>query len=70
MDGARLEIEKARLSAYETTPPSVMLGMAAKELASKLRHVDHLNVGSDGLGPMLRELMEAGTRRLESKSKD
>lgn len=69
VEGARVEIEKSRLAAYEATPPSVMLGMAAKELASKLKHVDHLNVGSDGLGPMLRELMEAGTRRLENGHK-
>ncbi len=68
VDGARLEIEKSRLDAYERTPPSVMFGMAAKELASKLKQIDHLNVGSDGLGPMLRDLMEAGTRTLEKKA--
>ena len=47
--------------------PHVMFGMAAKELASKLTTIDHINVGGDGLGPMLRDLMEAGTRRLEAK---
>lgn len=68
VEGARLAIEKERLDAYEKTPPSVMFGMAAKELASKLKQIDHLNVGSDGLGPMLRDLMEAGTRSLEKTS--
>lgn len=67
VEGAHVEIEKQRLAAYEATPPGVMLGMAAKELAQKLKHVDHLNVGSDGLGPMLRELMEAGTNKLNGK---
>jgi regulator of protease activity HflC (stomatin/prohibitin superfamily) len=67
VEGAHLEIEKARLDAYEATPPSVMFGMAAKELAGKLKQIDHVNVGSDGLGPMLRDLMEAGTKRLEQK---
>jgi regulator of protease activity HflC (stomatin/prohibitin superfamily) len=67
VEGAHVEIEKQRLAAYEATPPGVMLGMAAKELAQKLKHIDHLNVGSDGLGPMLRELMEAGTNNLNGK---
>lgn len=68
VEGARLEIEKSRLDAYEATPPAVMFGMAARELASKLKTIDHINVGSDGLGPMLRDLMEAGTKRLEKKA--
>lgn len=65
VEGAHVEVEKARLAAYEAMPPGVMLGIAAKELAQKLKHVDHLNVGSDGLGPLLRDLMEAGTHRLK-----
>lgn len=68
VEGARLAIEKSRLDAYEATPPAVMFGMAAKELASKLKSIDHINVGADGLGPMLRDLMEAGTKRLEEKN--
>ena len=70
VEGARLEIEKARLDAYENLPATVMLGLAAQELASKISHIDHLNLGGGGdLGPMLRELMEAGTRHLEPTAK-
>lgn len=69
VEGARLAIEKSRLDAYEELPASVMMGLAAQELASKISRIDHLNVGGGDFGPMLRELMEAGTRHLEPKTK-
>jgi regulator of protease activity HflC (stomatin/prohibitin superfamily) len=68
VEGARVEVEQARIAAYEALPASVMMGMAAQELATKLRSIDHLTIGSDSLGPMLQQLIDAGTRRLESKS--
>ena len=45
-----------------------MIGMAAQELAGKLKSIDHLNIGGGELGPMLQQLIEAGTKRLEKKS--
>jgi hypothetical protein len=41
--------------------------MAAQELATKLRHIDHLNIGEGALGPMLQQLIEAGTKKLEGR---
>jgi len=70
VEGARLASEKSRLEAYEDLPATVMLGLAAQEVASKIKHIDHLNIGGGDLGPMLRELMEAGTRHLETKKKE
>jgi len=44
-----------------------MMGLAAQELAGKLRRIDHLNLTPDMFGPMLADLMRAGTDRLEAK---
>ena len=44
---------------------SVVLGMAARELATKLERIDHLNVSPDGLKALLESLATAATRRLE-----
>jgi regulator of protease activity HflC (stomatin/prohibitin superfamily) len=68
VEGAKVEVERARIATYEKLPPSVMMGMAAQELAGKLRSIDHLNIGESALGPMLQQLVEAGTKRLESGS--
>ena len=67
VEGARVEVEKARIAVYESLAPSVMMGMAAQELAGKLKSIDHLNIGESALGPMLQQLIEAGTKRLEAK---
>ena len=43
----------------------MVLGLAARELASNLTHIDHLNLSPDAFGPLLQHLMAAGTKRLE-----
>jgi len=67
VEGAKVEIERARIATYEKLPPGVMMGMAAQELAGKLKSIDHLNIGDSALGPMLQQLVAAGTKRLEAK---
>ncbi|MCC6557960.1 MAG: band 7 protein [Polyangiaceae bacterium] len=69
VEGAQVEVERARMDVYREAPPSVLLGLAAQELAGKLQRIDHLNIGPDALGPMLQGLLEAGTRRLEGKER-
>ena len=44
----------------------VAMALAAKELASKLKSIDHLNVSPELLGPLLANLVQAGTRKLEA----
>ncbi|MCA9544290.1 MAG: band 7 protein [Myxococcales bacterium] len=61
---ARAEGERARLAIYETLEPKVILALAAQELAKKLNRIDHLNLSPEALGPMLQELLSAGTKRL------
>ena len=68
VDGARADLERATLEAYKTMPPMVLMGLAAKELGSKLQRIDHLNLSPDLLGPVLTNFLEAGTVRTETRS--
>lgn len=66
VEQARVEAEQTRMEIYKGLPTSVMMGLAARELAGKLKSIDHLNLSPDALGPLLTRLMEAGTQRLEA----
>jgi regulator of protease activity HflC (stomatin/prohibitin superfamily) len=68
VDGAKVDVERSRIETFQNVPTGVMMGIAAQELAGKLRSIDHLNIGEGALGPMLQQLIEAGTKRLEKKS--
>lgn len=70
-DGIRL-IEDARrdgdarfVEIYRDVPVSVLVGLAARELAGNLRQIDHLNLSGDSLQPLLNALMASGVQRLE-----
>jgi regulator of protease activity HflC (stomatin/prohibitin superfamily) len=64
VDGARLEIEKAKLDAYGKLPAAVLMALAAREFADKVETIEHLNLTPDLLGTLLTNLAEAGTKRL------
>ena len=64
VEGAKVEVERARIATFQDLPTNVMMGMAAQELAGKLKSIDHLNIGEGALGPMIQQLIEAGTKRL------
>ena len=68
VEGAKAELERGTLEIYKTMPPMVLMGLAAKELGSKLQTIEHLNLSPDLFGPMLADLLRAGTERLESRS--
>lgn len=65
VETARNEGEATRLDLHRNLPTAVVLGMAARELATKLERIDHLNVSPDGLKALLESLATAATRRLE-----
>lgn len=65
LDEARNAGESARMAIYRDMPSAAMAGLAARELAGKLDHIDHLNISPELLGPMLQRLMQAGTSSLE-----
>lgn len=64
-EAVRLEAERARAEIARSLPTEVLYALAARELASKLEKIDHLNISPELLGPMLSNLVAAGTRRLE-----
>ncbi|NTV73981.1 MAG: band 7 protein [Holophaga sp.] len=68
VEGARTEQERAKLEAYKTLPPSILLALAAREFAGKLHTIEHLNLTPDLLTPLLGNLLQAGTSRLEAGS--
>jgi hypothetical protein len=67
VEGAHVDVEKARMDVLREVPSSVMMGLAARELATKLERIDHLNLSPDAIGPMIQALVEAGTRRLNGE---
>lgn len=69
VEQARGAAERERMDIYRDLPPSVIYGMAARELAGKLQRIEHLNIAPELLGPLLTNLVEAGTRRLEDKNR-
>jgi regulator of protease activity HflC (stomatin/prohibitin superfamily) len=55
VESAKAEAEQARMTIYRDLPPTVMLGLAARELAGKLDTIEHLNVTPDLLATVLGE---------------
>lgn len=64
VEQAKVEGEKARMDIYRELPQAVMLGLAARELATKLERIEHFNVSPEMLGPLLGNLLQAGAERL------
>ncbi|MCA9527580.1 MAG: band 7 protein [Myxococcales bacterium] len=66
VEGAKNEAEAQRLDVFRGLPTSVILGMAAQELAGKLNKIEHLNLSPEMFGPLVQRLMQAGADRLEA----
>lgn len=67
VEHARATAEAEHMAIVRDLPGHVIYGLAARELAGKLERIDHLNISPELLGPLLHNLVEAGTRRLEEK---
>lgn len=65
VDRASVEGEEARMAIYRTMPSSAMIGLAAQQLAGKLERIENLSISPELLGPMLTQLIRAGTNHLE-----
>lgn len=65
VEQARAETEKLSMDAFRDVPPSVLWGLAARELGSNLERIDHLNLSPDLLAPLLTNFFEAGRRQLD-----
>ena len=64
VQAAKVNAEKERMDIYREMPATMMVGLAARELAGKLRSIEHLNVTPELFGPLVTELLQAGTARL------
>lgn len=61
VEGSRVEAERARIAIYRDLPQAVMMGLAARELASNLPDIQTLHVSPDALGDALtRWLQKSG----------
>lgn len=66
IEEARVAAESERMAIYRDFPADRLMGLAAQQLAGKLKRIDHLNLTPDLLGAMLTNLVGAGTKHLES----
>ena len=56
VEGARVDAEAQRMQIYSNLEPHVIMGLAAKELAKNLTHIDHLTLSPDALAAHTRLL--------------
>jgi hypothetical protein len=66
LEGARVDAERARIDIYRELPATVLLGLAANELAGKLHGIDHLSLAPDGISAALQRLFDAGADKLKT----
>jgi regulator of protease activity HflC (stomatin/prohibitin superfamily) len=64
IEGERLALEKERIAAYGAISPNVLLALAAREFASKIERIEHLNLSPDMLSPFIADLAAAGAAHL------
>ncbi len=60
VEGAAAEAEAKRIDVYRDLPVGVLMGLAARELATKLERIDHINLAPDLVTPILGDLLRAG----------
>src|SRR5260370_16603848 len=59
VEGARVNAERDRLNAYRDLSSTVLLGMAAREVAANLGKVEHLYLTPDLLRPLAARFLNA-----------
>ncbi len=64
VDGAQVVAEGDRIDVYRELAPAVIIGLAARELAGKLDHIEHLNITPDLLSAGLNNLLQLGNDKL------
>ncbi len=64
VEEVKVAAERDRMGIYRDLPTPVIIGLAAQELAGKLHSIEHLTVAPDMFGPLVTDLIRAGTKRL------
>ena len=57
IEQAKADMEKSRVDIYSDLPPGVMMGLAAREFAQKLKSIEHLNITPDVLSTLLGDAL-------------
>ena len=57
IEQAKADMEKARVDIYSDLPQGVMMGLAAREFAQKLKSIEHLNITPDVLSALLGDVL-------------
>lgn len=65
VEAARIEAERERMEIYDNVSSHVMMSLAAREFARKIEKIEHLNITPEMLGPLLDNLVRAGTKKLQ-----
>ncbi len=67
VESAKAEAEQAHIAVYRDLPASVLMGLAARELAGKLDTIEHLNVTPDVLAAVMREFAMKPATAIEAR---
>lgn len=67
VEGARAEAEAGHMAVFRDLPAHVLVGLAAREFATKLEKIEHLNVTPDLIATVLRELGGRGAAALPAE---
>lgn len=59
VDQAAADMEQARMAVYRELPPAVLMGLAARDFAGKLEHIDNLSITPDMLSSLLGQMRGA-----------
>jgi regulator of protease activity HflC (stomatin/prohibitin superfamily) len=68
VEEAKVAAERDRMQIYRDLPTPVIIGLAAQELAGKLQSIEHLTVSPELFGPLVTDLIRAGTKRLTEEA--
>ncbi|MBK7585638.1 MAG: band 7 protein [Myxococcales bacterium] len=66
VESAKVASERERMDVFRTLPPSVIVSLAAQSLAQKIESIDHVNITPELFGPLITDLLRAGTARLDA----
>jgi regulator of protease activity HflC (stomatin/prohibitin superfamily) len=69
VEGARVNAERDRLNAYRDLSSTVLLGMAAREVAANLGKVEHLYLTPDLLGPLAARFLNGHSSSAASQDR-
>ena len=67
IETARAETEQAHIAIYRDVPPAVLMGLAARDLATKLDRIDHVTVTPDLLATVLGAFRASPTALIDAK---